>query len=324
MKISVIVPVYNCEPYVQHCISSITVQTHHDLEIICVNDGSTDRSGEIIDALAREDPRIRVIHQKNSGASAARNTGIDLATGDLITFVDSDDELEPDMYETLLTLAMEHGADIAHCGYKKIYSDGTQKDVQGTGILLFQTGEEAAASLLKGEYFVGSLCNKLFSSALINHLRLDTELKINEDVLFSFQAFSRAKKTVFLDLPKYHYFERANSSCARTHSLKKSRDCVIAAQKMLDMHHGDQLEHLCARRVWNSLTGLYRTCLLTDANGTRQERSGIRKRVKSVAPLCGKLSFRARLNWVLLKYLPGLYRLTYRVYDRIRKPNWDL
>ena len=102
MKISVIVPVYNCAPYVERCIRSILEQTYSNLEIICVDDGSSDDSGKILDVLACEDARIRVIHQKNTGASAARNAGIDVATGELITFVDSDDAIEPDMYETLI------------------------------------------------------------------------------------------------------------------------------------------------------------------------------------------------------------------------------
>ena len=141
MKISVIVPVYNCDPYVEQCIRSILAQSYTDLEIICVNDGSTDDSGTILDKLACEDARIRVIHQKNAGASAARNMGIDLATGDLITFVDSDDIIEPDMYETLLPYFDEKNVDIVHCGYKRVHLDGSIKDVNGTGKLVRQNKE---------------------------------------------------------------------------------------------------------------------------------------------------------------------------------------
>lgn len=131
MKISVIVPVYNCAPYVERCIHSIMAQTHTDLEIICVDDGSTDGSSQLLDKLTMEDPRIHVIHQSNAGVSAARNAGIDIATGDLITFVDSDDAIEPDMYEILLPYFSDESVDIVHCGYKRIRPDGSVKDVNG-------------------------------------------------------------------------------------------------------------------------------------------------------------------------------------------------
>ena len=112
MKVSVIVPVYNCAPYVERCVRSIMAQTYTDLEIICVDDGSSDNSGKILDSLAEEDSRIRVIHQKNAGVSAARNRGLDIATGELITFVDGDDAIEPDMYEILLPYFDDPDVDI--------------------------------------------------------------------------------------------------------------------------------------------------------------------------------------------------------------------
>lgn len=322
--ISVIIPVYNTAPYLETCVRSVLNQTCTDLEIICVDDGSSDSSPAILRALAEEDNRIRVITQKNAGVSAARNAGLEAARGDYIAFLDSDDEIEPDLYDILLNLMEEYQVSIAHCGYKRINQDGTTKDVGGTGVLLLQTGEEATESLLRGQYFVGSLCNKLFCRELVKGLRLDQSLKINEDVLFVMQAFAQAKKTAFLDVPKYYYFDRENSSCDRTPSLKKTRDCVAAAEQILELHRGDKLESLCARRVWGSLMGLYRVCLLTAPEETWQERKNIRARMEKLEPLCGEMSSRGRVNWALMKTLPGLYRMTYKVYDRIRKPNWDL
>ena len=322
--ISVIIPVYNTASYLENCIRSVMNQTYRDLEIICVDDGSSDSSPDILRALAEEDSRILVITQKNAGVSAARNAGLDAARGDYITFADSDDEVEPDLYETLLKLAKEHGADMAHCGYRRINADGTHKDVGGTGCLLVQTGDEAAGCMLRGEYFVGSLWNKLFGRELVKEVRMDRALKINEDVLFVMQALSRAEKTVFLDVPKYHYFDRTDSSCSRTPSLRKSRDCVAAAEKMLELHRGGELEGLCTRRVCGTLMGLYRVCLLTAPGETRGERKEIQQRMKKLEPLCGELSSRSRLNWKLMRTMPTLYRLTYKIYDRIRKPNWDL
>ena len=118
--ISVIVPVYNTEKFLKNCISSIANQTYKDLEIILVNDGSTDNSGKICDDFAQKDSRIKVIHQSNKGVGAARNAGLDVAKGAYIGFVDSDDILRPDMYEFLLNNLIVHNADISVCGVQKI------------------------------------------------------------------------------------------------------------------------------------------------------------------------------------------------------------
>lgn len=322
--ISVIVPIYNNAPYLEQCLTSILFQTYSDLEIICVNDGSTDESLKILHTIAQKEPRITVLSQENAGVSAARNAGLDVAKGEYIAFVDSDDELEPDMYKMLLNLAVEHQADIAHCGYKKIYQDGTTKDVQGTKKLLVQDSREAIECLLSGKHFVGSPCNKLYKHELFSDVRFDTSLKINEDVLVNVQVFRKAKKIVFLDLPKYHYFERIGSSCSRTDQLRKKQDCVAAAKKMLEVCKDTRLEGICASRLQGALTDLYRTYLLTDTRGTKAVREDIHNKISAVTPLCKNSSFRNEMNYRFMRYLPDLYRIIYTVYDHIRKPNWDL
>ena len=120
-KISIIVPIYNIEKYLPRCLDSILAQTYKNLEVILVDDGSVDNSGMIADKYARNDQRINVIHQVNKGVSAARNAGLDLATGDYIGFVDGDDYIEKDMYERLLFNAIKYKADISHCGYQMVF-----------------------------------------------------------------------------------------------------------------------------------------------------------------------------------------------------------
>lgn len=322
--ISVIVPVYNNAPYLEQCLTSILSQTYSALEIICVNDGSTDESPEILHRIAQRDPRITVLSQENNGVSSARNAGLDAANGDYIAFVDSDDELEPDMYETLFRLAAEHQADIAHCGYKKIHLDGTTKDVRGTGELLVQTSHEALECLLSGKYFVGSPCNKLYRRELFSDVRFDTSLKINEDVLMNVQVFFKAEKIVFLDVPEYHYFERAGSSCGRTNLLRKKQDCVAASEKMFDLCRNTELEGVCAGRLRGTLMDLYRTYLLTDIRGTKAVREDIHSKIRTAAPSCKSRLSRSEINYRFMRYFPQLYRITYSIYDKIRKPNWDI
>ena len=116
--VSVIVPVYNVEAYLDECLESICSQTYRNLEIILADDGSTDKSGEICDIWQAKDPRIRVIHQQNAGVSCARNAGLEICTGDLISFVDSDDWLDLQMFEKLVSCLSENDADAAMCGFR--------------------------------------------------------------------------------------------------------------------------------------------------------------------------------------------------------------
>ena len=322
--ISVIVPVFNSGSYLSNCLDSILNQTYSDLQVICVDDGSSDNSGDILDHYQKKDPRIQVIHQPNSGVSTARNNGIEHAKGDYITFVDSDDEIEPDMYECLIGLIEEYQADIAHCGYKKIFPDSTFKDVGGTGILLEQTSDEASLCLLQGQYFAGGLCNKLFRAELFSHIRLDAALKINEDVLANAQLFHEAEKVVFCDVPKYHYFERPGSSCSTTATLRKSRDCVVAAEKMYRLYEKSPVAQAAARKLHSALCNLYRTLLLSGQSDTVAERRQISRQIKEAAALSGRLSARSTVNRIFLLNMPSLYKSVYRVYDKIRKPNWDI
>lgn len=322
--ISVIIPVYNSAPYLAQCLDSVLLQTYHDLEIICIDDGSTDASADILKEYAQKDPRILVVHQANSGVSVARNAGLDRASGEFIAFVDSDDEMEPDLYEVLVSLIREEQADIAHCGYRRVCLDGSRKDVQGTGCRLSQDSLEAAECLLAGRHFTGGLWNKLYRRALFGELRFDPALKINEDVLMNCQLFCRAQRIVFWDVPKYYYFERPNSSCSRTKQVKKKQDCVGAAERILELFRGTPLEDICIQKLQHALLELYRVRLLMGDRDSRSECSRLHEKIRqnfSNHRICSK---RMLWNYRFMRWLPGVYHMVYCVYDRIRKPNWDL
>ena len=324
MKISVIVPVYNCESYVERCVRSIMAQTYRDLEIICINDGSTDNSGTVLDKLAMEDARIQVVHQANAGVSAARNTGLGLAAGELITFVDSDDAIEPDTYEILLPYFGDDKVDIVHCGYKRMYLDGSSKEVNGTGKQIRQSTYEAAECLLSGAVFVGSLCNKLFRSHLFVDVKFDTTLAINEDVLGNAVLFSKANKSVFLDVGKYLVYERAGSASSVTKEHKKLTDSVLAAERMLQIYQGTPAEWAAEERVLNTRVGLYRWYVMNALATSRKERRELATKIDTMLKQCKDISSRQRLNYMLMRIVPALYKLAYSIYDRIRVPNWDV
>ena len=119
--VSVIIPAYNIERYISRCLDSIMAQTYNNLEIIVIDDGSKDQTAEILDDYQKRDSRIIVVHKENGGVSSARNNGLDIATGDYISFVDGDDLIESNMYEILVKILEKEKTDIAHCGYQMIY-----------------------------------------------------------------------------------------------------------------------------------------------------------------------------------------------------------
>ena len=141
-KISVIVPAYNVEKYIEQCLNSISNQTYRNLEIIVINDGSTDRTREIIENLSIKDQRIRVINQENKGLVLTREVGIKLSTGEYITFVDGDDTIKNDMYERLINNLLKYDADISHCGMLFRWPNGKEELHYGTGIIIEQNNFE--------------------------------------------------------------------------------------------------------------------------------------------------------------------------------------
>ena len=197
--ISVIVPVYNVEDYLAACINSISTQSYSNLEILLIDDGSTDRSGDMCDSLALSDSRIQVLHKTNGGLSDARNHGIDIATGSFIVFVDSDDTISPDAISTLYSLAAEHNADIAMASFH------TRRNNSGTTVAM--TGIDAAKSMLYQDTIDASACGKLFSINLFKKARF-TKGIFYEDLDFMMKVVPSISKAVWIDRPIYHYTMR--------------------------------------------------------------------------------------------------------------------
>lgn len=322
MKISVIVPVYKCEAFLPDCLDSILSQTHTDLQIILVDDGSPDESGAICDQYAAKDSRITVLHQENQGVSAARNAGLACAHGDAVTFVDSDDTIDEDMYETLASLLQD--ADVAVCGYKKIFFDGSHKEVLGTGEKRMMDGKEASRCVLVGEHFTGSPWTKLYRRELFENIKFDTSLKINEDILMNIELFQKCSKIAFWDVCKYNYFERSQSATRITNHLKIKRDCVDAATKMLSIFRGTELEDVCAGRLRYALIDLYREWLFYSPPSTRAQRKELHTQYRAITKKCKHRNMRMSLNYRFMRHLPGLYTFVYRAYGKLHTPNVDI
>ena len=211
-KISIIVPVYNVEDYLKKCIDSIVRQQYKNLEIILVDDGSIDNSGEICEKYAKEDDRIKVIHKKNGGLSDARNVGIENATGQYIGFVDSDDWIADSMYSYLKELIDTNNADISICGYYKFTNcdEINLKNVKNEKNIYVFDKQKAISELLKQENIQDYAWNKLYKIELFENIKYPYGRKM-EDTGTTYKLFDRAQRIVLGNEVQYYYLQRSNS-----------------------------------------------------------------------------------------------------------------
>lgn len=212
MIVSVVVPVYNVESYLPRCLQSISSQTHRELEILLVDDGSTDSSGELCDAFAAGDPRARVIHKSNGGLSDARNAGIGIATGDFILCIDSDDFVTADHIELLLTSSLENDADIATSAFMRI-TDADPADMTAVGRREATEVLDTHTALRRLFYQRGittSAWGKLYRRSLFDGITYPVG-KLHEDLDTTYRIFAKASKVVVGTEMTYRYTERRGS-----------------------------------------------------------------------------------------------------------------
>lgn len=239
-RLSVIVPVYNTEEYLRKCLTSITKQTWPVSEIIVIDDGSTDDSGNIAMQMASEDPRIRVIRQENQGIAAARNAGIDNASGDYITFVDSDDYLDKRMYQRLFENMQEDHSDISICGVTVVYPDGSIYIPYKEGIRKTWDRREVLIELNSYQYFNMSFCDRIIRKNLFertddgqyNPLRFPIGKKC-EDFYLMHKVMARAHKVSYTSEPFYFYYQRENS-LSRNKVIETAQ--ISAAKEQLEFY----------------------------------------------------------------------------------------
>ena len=203
--ISIIVPVYNMEQYLERCMNSIWQQTYTNLEIILVDDGSTDQSPQMCDDYARKDNRIKVVHKQNGGLSDARNAGLAIASGAYIGYVDSDDWIEPDMYERMYQACVEHDAQVAVCRYAQVYKDHVVQG--GNGKVTAFEREELLRIYIGGDddYVIyNSVWSKLFAREVVEGVQFPKG-RNSEDIMYTTKAFCKADRGVYIDTCLYDY-----------------------------------------------------------------------------------------------------------------------
>lgn len=217
--ISVIVPVYKVEEYLDRCVESIVCQTYTNLEIILIDDGSPDHCPQMCDEWAKKDSRIRVIHKQNGGQASARNAGLAIAKGALVGFVDSDDCIDVDMYTSMFKIMEENNSDIVEC--KKCDFSGNEKCTpNGSGKVVLFNQKEAIFDFLKETHLKCTVWNMLLKAEIAKQVRFD-EGKIHEDILWPYRAYMLSERVAYVDTAFYFYFQRPDSTMNRKYSEKR-------------------------------------------------------------------------------------------------------
>ena len=234
--VSIIIPVYNTERYLRECLDSVVNQTYVDLEIIIVDDGSTDSSGEICDEYDAIDYRIKVIHQKNAGAANAKNTGLDNVTGNFVAFVDSDDYVSNKWIETMLQAMKRYNTDIVECGFDNIKTNGVSSVVTADEEKLFSAEDYLNKYLSHWESAL--FWNKLYKKEMVCSFRFRKERRCIDDEFFTYKVVSAAKSIVILKDVLVHYRQRKTSA---VHTIENSLQIT-----------DDCLEYISERYLWIS------------------------------------------------------------------------
>lgn len=245
--ISIIVPVYNAGCYLQRCIDSLLNQTYPNIEIILIDDGSTDNSARICDVISQKDSRIKIVHQENQGVSAARNKGLDIATGSYIGFVDADDTVQPEMYSELYKMLIENNVDLSICNQSLVIGSKTVVDSILEDVSYFNK-DDAIEQVLLGKTFRGGPCNKLFKADLCKNLKFDIDISIGEDLLFFIKYLLKCEKIIFIPQSYYNYFIHEGSAWTSSFTEKTftdhvSRERIFEVLKSTGKNHFVELGH---------------------------------------------------------------------------------
>ncbi|MEI3188836.1 MAG: glycosyltransferase family 2 protein [Lachnospiraceae bacterium] len=312
--ISVIVPVYRVEKYLERCVKSILSQTYKNLEVILVDDGSPDQCPAICDACAEKDARVKVIHQENKGLSGARNAGIDAASGEYLAFVDSDDYVSPHFIEELYQLLQDTGCAIGQCRFSYVKGDGLVEE--GDSAFCIYRGESLMEQLYgpeeKATCFVVAW-NKLYRAELFKETGIRyPEGRIHEDEATTYRLFHEAKKLAFLDRALYGYYTENGGSITSVFSAKRLQ-WLTAHEERIAFFKKNGYEKLLPaayRKLCDACITFYFRCTeqVKDAEELKKE---LRKRLETYrangAAWIAALPLKTRMGYELFSMSPGLY-----------------
>ncbi len=331
--VSVIIPVYNVAPYLAEALDSVINQSYEELEIIVIDDGSTDGSCEICDKYAEQDNRIRLIHQVNQGVAAARNTALDNVTGDVIAFLDSDDAYDPDYVKIMLAAMNDSGADVVICKYSKHF---TTEKMSGDNIE--EIGQLINGGIYDRIYAMRALAsnkihaylwNKLFRARLWAEIRFPIGM-VYEDIDVIFRVFNLCDKILVLDQPLYMYRKRHGSITEQksTDSISDWLAICIRIESFVnenipDVYTSDDLKNMKQLRLYNMISYFCKHVLQKTADSKAFMKS-LRKQIielkKEVG--LGKCSVRMRISYRIIQLCPGLLKVLSPVYMAFKKTKY--
>lgn len=316
--ISVIIPVYNTADYIERCLDSIINQSYKLLEIICINDGSTDSSLTILKQYSKRDSRIKVVSKKQGGVSSARNEGLRIASGDYIAFIDSDDWIHNKYFEYLID-AVEKDGDIAICRYKKV-NDFSDDVVVNTSCIKTEITniEEAVAD----DYVKSQIWGRIYKKAIIDQITFSTGINIGEDTEFNLKSMLKAKKIVLIESPLYYYFVRNNSLVHTT----KHKEIMLLAPLYIEyaasVESPTQKKILLLEAFKVSLAGRYLSMFDVDKNKRKTECNKNMQLIRMELNKSCNLAFVKRCELCFMHKIPFLYRALRILTDKTML-NWE-
>lgn len=311
--ISVIVPVYKVEKYLDKCVESIVNQTYENLEIILVDDGSPDNCPAMCDEWAERDSRIKVIHKENGGVSSARNMALDIASGDYIGFVDSDDWIEPDMYEILIKNAEKYNAEISRCAASFDYDDRSEEYSETTSCTVYNGRDELVKSVIFDDTYA-NLWSGIYKKSLFISVRFDDDIAVGEDWLVNYSLNKAANRKVIVKEHKYHYVQRENSAMSGD-TAKRYSDRVRVVNRFWDNEFANISFRSGLSQIYSNVISTFFNRQIISGEKTEQVnycRNDLRSKLKE---LCG-ISPRRKLQLFMIAYVPHLYAFVYKATRR--------
>ena len=307
--ISVIIPIYKVEPYLDRCIRSIVEQTYTNIEVILVDDGSPDNCPAICDTWAEKDSRIRVIHKENGGLSDARNAGMAVATGDLISFIDSDDWIAPDFLEVLYRTMTETGAQIAECGVSLVDEAGTVLRLRPAAPLAEMDKIEALRRLVREDGIYQTVWNKLYRREVVEGIPFEKG-KYHEDDFWTYRVFERIEKLAVVDMQLYHYLQRGGSIIGAGYTVRRLDGLEARVNRMRDLQKYDELACLTRQALVTDCMWHYQ-CAKRYLTG--QERKMALSRIRQTMKNCPAVPLRRltgkithRVWYVMFRLMPDV------------------
>lgn len=318
-KITVVIPAYNTAAWLPRSLDSLLAQTHQNLEILVVDDGSTDDTRAVLTSYAEAHTNIRAVFKENGGVTSARLRGAAEATGDWIAFMDGDDYVEPQMYGRLLELAKMYGADIAHCGHQIHFGDGRVEFVHRSAEVYFQDHRMGLWDLLDNNRVSLSLCTKLYRRTLFEGLEpwMDTSIKNNEDLLMNYYLFDRADKAVFEGVCPYHYILRKGSASYRGITENYIFDPIRVRQLLLQRCSPEMREDVQQALIRNLLFNYAQLDVHKERKRYKEYRERVRGMLLEQKPYFHLLSLRNKVLANMICWAPWTFYLAYGAYVKL-------